>query len=70
MKTTTATTATTSVLLLIVIFCIQPLDGTGLLRHYMVQCMQYLREEEFAEGIQRNRNVLQFHSNNSFHLLQ
>eukprot|EP01036_Dinobryon_divergens_P023472 gene23472-31822_t len=35
---------------------LQPLDGTGLLRHYMVQCMQYLREEEFAEGIQRNRN--------------
>ena len=33
---------------------LQPLDGTGLLRHYMVKCMQCLREEEFAEGMDRS----------------
>jgi DNA-dependent protein kinase catalytic subunit len=37
---------------------LQPLDGTGLLRHYMVQGLQCLREEEFAEGLNRTSTGL------------
>jgi DNA-dependent protein kinase catalytic subunit len=35
---------------------LQPLDGAGLLRHYMVQGLQSLREEEFAEGLLLSRD--------------
>jgi hypothetical protein len=38
---------------------LQPLDGTGLLRHYMVQVMTCLRGEE---GLQTLSNALQVFS--------